>query len=55
MKITPTQWTIAAALVAVGVYFYTQQKSTLTQYQNAYNTLAGELTSGKLVANPAQQ
>lgn len=53
MKLTTTQLTIAAALVAIGVYFYTKEKSTLTQYQNAYNTLADQLTSGKLIANPA--
>ena len=44
-----------AALAAVGIYFYTKQKSTLSQYQNAYNVLAEQLGSGKLIANPAQQ
>jgi len=44
-----------ALLAAVGVYFYTKQKSTLTQYQNAYTTLADQLASGKLVTNTAQQ
>ena len=44
-----------AALLGIGIYFYTQQKSTLSQYQNAYNVLAEQLGSGKLIANPAQQ
>jgi len=44
-----------AALLGIGIYFYTQQKSTLTQYQNAYTVLADQLGSGKLIANPAQQ
>lgn len=55
MKLTNTQLTIAAALVAIGVYFYTKNKSDLTQYKNAYTTLADQLTSGKLVTNTAQQ
>ncbi len=50
MKLTNTQLTVLAALAAVGVYFYTKNKSALTDYQNAYNVLADQLTSGKLVA-----
>lgn len=53
MKLTNTQLTIAAVIAAFGVYLYTKDKSALTQYKNAYNTLADQLTSGKLVSSDA--
>ena len=53
MKLTNTQLTVIAAVAAFGIYLYTKDKSTLTQYQNAYNTLADQLASGKLVSSDA--
>jgi len=53
MKLTNTQLTVIAAVAAFGIYLYTKDKSALTQYQNAYNTLADQLTSGKLVSSDA--
>jgi predicted kinase len=53
MKLDNTQLTIAAVLVAFGVYFYAKQKSNADQFKNAYNVLADQLASGQLVSKDA--
>lgn len=49
MKISNFEILLGVAFAA-GLYFFVKQKSDLSQYQNAYNVLAEQLTSGKLVA-----
>lgn len=53
MKLTQTELTIGAVIVAAGVYFLYRQKSLTDQFSGAYNVLANKIATGELVTPTA--
>jgi len=53
MKLSQTELTVAAIAVAAGVYFLYRQKNLTDQFSSAYNALANQVATGKLVAPTA--
>lgn len=48
MKLSQIEFALLALTVGVGVFYVLKTRNVSKQFENAYNTLAGEIASGQL-------
>lgn len=49
MKLTQIEFAALMLTLGAGVYYVLKTRNVSTQFEAAYNTLAGQIASGKLV------